>query len=222
MRLLSLTLVSGRGLRLRSGTGAQPTFLLKSTVAALRTVNHCCSAALVRCAFIAGNDGARRHASTDSDQLRESKNGAECHHHFPVARLLVSNATGMIPARVAVGVSDVVPTIAINKSVVGVETVVACIGAPVAPIRVIPRRPDVLGARHNDRCIVCGVRQSRRTTKSGQCYGRCKYQLFHFDDRYMCHKQSIRFDVGASKIAFGQGITIVLVATGLPVPLNTL
>jgi len=38
----------------------------------------------------------------------------------------------------------------------------------------------------------------------------------------MCHRQPIRFDDDEIKIAFGQIIIIVLVATSLPVPLDAL
>lgn len=206
MRLLSLTLVSGRGLRIQSGIGARRTLLRKShgrRPAYRLSLLQCCLRALHPYRAQRRRSTTSLAASTDGDERRERKKRRGSVTATPVALLLVSNAiTGMMPARVAVGVSDVVPRIVINKSVVGVETIVACIGAPVAPIRVIPRRPDVLGARHNDRRIVCRVRWSRRTAESSRCDGCCKYQLFHFDDRYICHRQPIRFDDGEIKIAY--------------------
>ena len=61
-----------------------------------------------------------------------------------------------VPAGVVgVSVSAVIPRIMVDVSVPGIEAIIACPSASVAPAPVTPRGPDVLGARHKNRPKIC-------------------------------------------------------------------
>lgn len=57
-----------------------------------------------------------------------------------------------VPARVvAVSGSAVVPRIMVDVSVLGIEAVIPCPRASLAPVPVVPRGPDMLGGPHMNR-----------------------------------------------------------------------
>jgi hypothetical protein len=61
-----------------------------------------------------------------------------------------------VPAGVVgVSVSAVIPRIMVDVSVPGIEAVMACPSASVAPVPVTRLGADVLGARHKNRPKIC-------------------------------------------------------------------
>ncbi len=67
---------------------------------------------------------------------------------------VVSPALKSVPVPVVgVSVSAVIPRIMVDVSVPGIEAVIACPSASVAPAPVTP--PDVLGARYKSRAKIC-------------------------------------------------------------------
>ena len=86
---------------------------------------------------------------------------------------------------VCVGRRTVVPWIGIGEAIPGIETVVACPGALVAPIPVAPCRPDVPNARpvpgSEVRCLGRGAREDESTRRD--CGG--KYQYFDTGDTHV-------------------------------------
>jgi hypothetical protein len=67
----------------------------------------------------------------------------------------------------------VVEGVVIDVSIPGIEAVIAGIGAAIAPVRIVPGRPDMpahTGAK------VCGIRRDARAGESNRCNGGGKYQ----------------------------------------------
>lgn len=73
----------------------------------------------------------------------------------------------MMPARERIGGWTIIPWITIDVAVPGIETVEACIGTAVAPVRKIQRRPDMPDARPiMIRAQVSGLRRNTCRSKS--------------------------------------------------------
>jgi len=114
------------------------------------------------------------HARTNSCALRQQKSRVR----FRFRRTIVARlrSVPMTARGVCVGRRTVVPWIGIDEAIPGIETIVACPGAPVAPIPVAPCRPDVPNARpvpgSEVRCLGRGVRKDESTRRN--CGGKCQ------------------------------------------------
>jgi hypothetical protein len=75
-------------------------------------------------------------------------------------RTKIGESVALIPmpmsARViSVGGRTVVERIMIDVSIPGIEAIITCIGAPVAPVRVLPHRPNMPATPHTVGPKVC-------------------------------------------------------------------
>jgi collagenase-like PrtC family protease len=75
-----------------------------------------------------------------------------------------------VPTRIICkGDGTVVVGIVINESVLRIETIIARVGAPIAPGREMPCRPGMHGATCAARSKVCSLRRSAHAAENGRC-----------------------------------------------------